>query len=353
MQKPTDFRGLLITAVIAVAIGVAAYAIARNDTWGDGGSGLPQAFKFDVGDLATVDPTLIQFKQTAEIPLNLKSVRAIATGPAGTIYVAGDQAVHSFQPDASEEAVIELDGEPTCLAVGGADHSKPGRLYVGVGRQVKLFDPDGQAAGTWECFESNATLTSIAVAKQDVFVADAANKIVIRCDTSGEVAGRIGTPDPDREMPGFVVPSAQFDVAVSGDELLHVVNPGARRIESFTFEGDLEVFWGEESAAIEGFFGCCNPSQFALLPNGKFVTSEKGIPRVKIYSDAGEFESVVAGPQQLDVAKSEIGDPRANRGQTVFDIATDGQGRVLVLDPKKKIVRIFLPLEMTETADAG
>ena len=32
------------------------------------------------------------------------------------------------------------------------------------------------------------------------------------------------------------------------------------------------------------FFGCCNPAQLAVLPDGRFVTAEKGIPRVKIYS---------------------------------------------------------------------
>ena len=34
------------------------------------------------------------------------------------------------------------------------------------------------------------------------------------------------------------------------------------------------------------------------MDNGKFVTSEKGIARVKVYNGLGELESVVvAGPQ--------------------------------------------------------
>jgi hypothetical protein len=103
----------------------------------------------------------------------------------------------------------------------------------------------------------------------------------------------------------------------------------------------MEVRWGEAGSTIDDFFGCCNPSQFAVLPSGSIVTSEKGVPRVKVYSEFGEFECVVAGPQQLDVAEAELGDPRSVQAKAVFDVAADSQGRVLVLDPRKKSVRIF------------
>ncbi|MDG2222168.1 MAG: hypothetical protein P8L85_12375 [Rubripirellula sp.] len=71
------------------------------------------------------------------------------------------------------------------------------------------------------------------------------------------------------------------------------------------------------------------------------MTSEKGVPRVKVYSEFGEFESVVAGPKRLGVAQSELGDPRAVQAKAVFEVATDSQGRILVLDPRRKSVRIF------------
>jgi len=35
--------------------------------------------------------------------------------------------------------------------------------------------------------------------------------------------------------------------------------------------------WGKRSG-IADFFGCCNPAHLALLPDGRFVTSGKGIP---------------------------------------------------------------------------
>jgi hypothetical protein len=87
--------------------------------------------------------------------------------------------------------------------------------------------------------------------------------------------------------------------------------PGARRIEAFTLDGDLLGHWGEASSRIEGFFGCCNPSHLAVLADGRFVTSEKGVPRVKIYSAQGEFESVIAAPRILcKPVERRAGDPR-------------------------------------------
>ena len=75
------------------------------------------------------------------------------------------------------------------------------------------------------------------------------------------------------------------------------------------------------------FFGCCNPAQLAVLPDGRFVTAEKGIPRVKIYARDGSFQTVVAGPSQLT--------------DTPADLAADRHGRVLVLDGRAAKVRVF------------
>ena len=110
----------------------------------------------------------------------------------------------------------------------------------------------------------------------------------------------------------------------------------------YTPDGDLDSFWGEESPTVDGFFGCCNPCHLALLPDGRFVTSEKGIPRVKIYDSAGDFESVVAGSEQLGLPMAALGDARSKGVEHIYDVAADGRGRVLVLDPVGKCVRVFV-----------
>ncbi len=351
MSKSKDASGMMITAVVALAVGVACYAIARTNPWGTGGSGLSETFTLDLTELIKIDPALISYEQSCEFPVAMDEVRAIAAGPNGKIYVAGDQSVHVFRPDGSKDIAIELDGAARSLAVAGSEHATAGRIYVGVGRRVELFDADGKPAGSWDDFESNAILTSIAIAENNIFVADAGNRLVLQFDLAGKLVGKIGMTDPDREMPGFSVPSEYFDIAVDSEEMLYIANPGRLRIETYSFDGNLETFWGEAGSGIKNFFGCCNPSQFALLPDGKFVTSEKGIPRVKIYSDEGDFESVVAGSAQLEIKKYEIGDPRSAQGGIVFDVASDADGRVLLLDPKKKSVRIFTLTKSAE--DAG
>jgi hypothetical protein len=80
---------------------------------------------------------------------------------------------------------------------------------------------------------------------------------------------------------------------------------------------------------IEGFCGCCNPSHFAFLEDGSFVTSEKGIARVKVYNRLGDLVSVVAGPDQF------------KEGVEGLDLAIDSKQRIYVLDPLEKAIRVF------------
>jgi hypothetical protein len=81
---------------------------------------------------------------------------------------------------------------------------------------------------------------------------------------------------------------------------------------------------------IEGFCGCCNPSHFAIREDGSFVTSEKGIPRIKVYDRLGRLAAVVAGPDNFD------------EGTVGLDLALDSAQRILVLDPARRAVRIFV-----------
>ena len=81
--------------------------------------------------------------------------------------------------------------------------------------------------------------------------------------------------------------------------------------------------------AIDGFCGCCNPSNVAFLSDGSVVTSEKGIERIKMYSPEGDFKCVVATPASC------------NEGTKGLDLVVDAEDRILVLDPERRQVRIF------------
>jgi len=253
----------------------------------------------------------------------------------------GDRAIRKFSDQGVILGQIELAAEPGCLTV-----LADGTIYVGFKDHVEIYDAQGQRQGSWDSLGTNAHLTSIVVSDGNVFVADAGNRVVVRYDASGNLVDYIGKKDSSRNVPGFVIPSPYFDLAVSQDGLLRVVNPGRRRIEAYTFDGDLEFWWGTGSVAIEGFCGCCNPVNIAILPDGGYVTCEKGLVRVKVYNSEGEFVGVVAGPRQL-VRDGELRVcdlPEACQAGG-FDVAVDPAGHVLVLDTIKNVVRIFSKIE--------
>jgi len=314
----------LVGLLIAMAIVAGVFAVLRLDPWGDRQSALPPE---------AVDPALIRYQQTGEIRVPMREVRALAVGADDRIYVGGDKAIHVFSAAGAKVAEIVLRSEPQCLAVAGQDHAFPGRIYVGMEDHVEVLQDNGKPLGSWKPLAHSA-LTSIAAARRDVFAADAHNMRVWHYDPAGTLKGSIDGRGNDPNSPGFIVTSAArhyFDLAAGRDGLLYVVNPRRLRIEAYWPSGEMKSHWGRGSTRIEDFYGCCNPAHFAILPDGRFVTAEKGIPRVKVYSADGEFECVVAGPEQAPAVAA--------------DLAADSQGRVLVLDPVARSVRIFEPVQ--------
>lgn len=330
-------------AIVLAAMVAGGIAVWQSDPWGDQGNRLSQRFDYDLETHKKTDPALIGYRQTGEFPAVLNRPRAIAVGPEDRIYLAGDQAIVVLDRDGAKSSKIDLEEPPRCLAVARANDGQA-VIYVGMKTHVEVYDAQGSRQASWPDLGAKAMLTSLAASEADVFAADAGNRIVWHYDLSGKPLGQIGRRDAERDIPGFVIPSPYFDLAVSPDGLLRVANPGAHRVEGYTFDGHLEVVWGKPSLGIEGFCGCCNPANFAVLPDGRFVTAEKGIPRVKVYSEEGQFESVVAGPEVLTPTATITEETRSDYKLTVFDVAADSQGRVLVLDPTGHRVRLFEPL---------
>jgi hypothetical protein len=328
----------LIGLLIAVLVVVGVAAIVLFNMTGEKGSGLGKEYVYDIEDMIKIDPALILYAESAgAIETGFNKSSGITVDSAGTIYAAGDSAVRLFDGGGNSQGEIRLDSKPRCVAV-----SKNGKIYIGMKDHVRVYDSGKKHLASWPRLDDDAVLTSIAVLKDDIFAADAGNRIVLHYDTNGKLLSRIGGKNKARNIPGFVIPSPYFDLAIADDGLLRVVNPGRHRIEAYTFGGDLEFWWGTYSPNVEGFCGCCNPVNFAILKDGGFVTVEKGLVRVKVYDADGKFGGVVAGPEQLIKASdAKICLVPANCQSGGFDLAVDNKQQVLVLDTIRNVIRTF------------
>jgi len=335
-RKAISVADVLLAVAVAAALVVGVVMALRMDVFGDRPESPPGADPAAEEPVpAEIDPALIEYRPAGSIDVPLAEVRGLAVGPDDSIYVAGDRAIVVFDAEGRKRRKIDVEHEPHCLAVAGGDAASPGTIYSAARDRVVKLAPDGGVAGRWAGLGEQALITSIAVSGDDVFVADAGNKIVLRYDASGNLVGRIGGRDPKRNVPGFAITSQNFDLAVSPDGLLRVVNPRRLRIEAYTFDGYLEAHFGRGGTGVEAFFGCCNPAHFAVFDDGRFVTAEKGAARVKVYTAEGEFDCVVAGPEQLSLRNT----------HAIADLAVGRRGRVLVLDLADRKVRIFEPAD--------
>jgi len=324
---------ILIWVIVGVAVVVGGVAVLLIDGSGDSGSGLGDEFTYDVSEYGKTDAELVLYEELGErFDTGMKVCKAIAVS-GKKVYVAGDNKI-----SVAGGKEIELYGMPQCLEVGDA-----GKIFVGVDGHIEVYSDAGKQISVWDSPGDNAVFTSIVVHKDNVFVADAGRRVVVRYDLEGNVVNEIGRKDKKRNITGFVISSPYFDLAVASDGLLRVTNPGEHRIEAYTFDGDLEFWWGKPSVNIEGFCGCCNPINFAILGDGSFVTVEKGLVRVKVYDDYGKFVGVVAGVETLAEGRAaKVCTFPADCQSGGFDVAVDSDGKIYVLDTVANSVRYFV-----------
>jgi hypothetical protein len=334
--SPTQFnRRRFLSGTARAGVGVAWVASART--------GLPanraNPFAYDVRKYETTDPKLIAYRQTTSFKCPATDTRRLClVGSDRLAVAAGNRVVLLDRAAGALAAEISLDGPARCVTEG-----PDGLLFVGVHDHVEVFDDRGNRRAKWAAFAGRPWISSVAVNRDFAFIADAGNRVVYRCDLDGKAINRIGDRDRDRGIPGFVLPSPFLEVELHPDGLLRVNNPGRHWVEAYTFEGDRATAWGRPSMGIEGFCGCCNPVALAILPDGRFVTCEKGLPRVKVYSQQGDFECVVAGVESFpDNAKVGSGEKPGDGAKASLDAVVDPQGRVFILDTVTGLIRTMV-----------
>jgi len=318
LSSRRDFFGQSAGALAALS----AIAAQRGQA---GQRGSPNPFAYDISHLQKTDPKLIAYEETARWKAPHPEARRMAIAHDDALYICSGNYVTVMNQSGERCTEIALAEPPRCVAV-----AKDGAIFIGLRDHIEIFDAKGARQATWDSPGKKPWLTGLAVTENDVFAADSGNRVILRYDKSGKLVRRIGEKNKERNIPGFIIPSPFLDVEIARDGLLRVNNPGRHRVETYTSDGDFEGSWGAVSMGITGFCGCCNPINLALLADGRFVTCEKGLPRVKIYSASGEFESVVAGVESFAENGKACGPSDCTAGG--LDAVVDSQGRIFILD---------------------
>lgn len=308
----------------------------RNPTAGE------SRFAYDVSEFEKTDPALLRYRQAREFETGLTRVTRIAISLEG-IWVGSDQSVRLFTDEGKLRNEINVGFRPQCL------HATGDELFVGARNFYTVFNPDRKERFRSRPIDGKAFFTALRAHDSAVYVADAANREVLICGRkSGEIIDRFGHKDAVRNNPGFAIPSPYFHLEIDAENKLRVANTGHTRIETYSLDGRFECAWGQAGMQIDRFCGCCNPVFFAITRRGNFITSEKGLARINVYSPQGVFMGAVAGPETLvddkDLARRACVDCSVGAG---FDVAVDAKERVFALDPFKKTVRCFEPLNDT------
>jgi hypothetical protein len=287
-------------------------------------------FEYNIENYEKSGAELVKYHEATTLDIALAHLHAIAVDHHDQIFVTSAESL----------MVLNERGEKLAATVAGAkinalDVDANGDIYVALENQIELLDSTFAPTKSWRVLGENAYLTSVAVGDSDVYVADAGQRIIWRFDKNGELLNTLGEKDETKDVPGFIIPSPYFDVFIDPDGSIWAVNTGRHQFENYWPDGRLRSTWSKSSMAVDGFSGCCNPVHAAILPDGSFVTSEKGIVRVKIHNAVGELEAVVAMPEQFD------------RDAVFIEVAVNSHEQILVLDPKRKQVRFFQKKETT------
>jgi len=285
-------------------------------------------YEYQLDKFKQVDSNLLCYKEVQKIKPSSEEIHSIAVDNNDNIYVTSGNKVLKYSSKGDSIYSFNISDTSFCITL-----MKTGDILVGMKDHIEHYNSKGKLIKSWEKQNKAAYFTSVACDDSSVYVADAGNKILHRYNFNGELIGEIGKKDKAKGIPGFFIPSPYFDVLIDKQGQIWAVNTGRHSFEAYTTSGELITRWERTSMGLDGFSGCCNPSHVAILSDGSFVTSEKGLVRVKIHKSNGDFKCVVASPEQFV------------EGTTGLDLAVDSKDRILILDPVKVEVRVFTKIE--------
>ena len=295
----------------------------------------------------TLAPLPYALVQTGKLDPVMDRPLGIAIGPGDLLHCAGAAGVKVLDAGGRPLRTLATAGPACCVAVDSL-----GNVYAAGRTRVEKFNAAGERTLAWgERGDGPGQLrfvTALAANERFVYVADSGARKIHRFAADGdyvdEIAGyaipagnpccaplagpAAGDQAGGAAEKGFVIPSGYFDCALDARGFLHVGHTGLHRVERYDPNHALVGWWGRFGAAREDFCGCCNPTNLALFPDGRIATSEKGVPRLKVYDAAGTLLAYLG----------EAAFPGNTAG---LDLAIDSSGRIALLEPIRGEVRFY------------
>ncbi len=318
MKKRSLTIVILVIIAVILAVIVVDFINSRPDRRGE------NPYALEVDRYKEVDPELVSHEETRNFSLGSMTAAAIQFHE-GRLFITGDSSLVVILPDGTHEAQFGILPHPVSMFV------QEQSIFIGYHSHVVKYNHEGTLLQQWDDLGERAVITNLAGSSDRLYAADAGNRRVVIYSVDGEPVGEFEGKAETEAGHGFIVPSANLDLVVNSFGELWVVNPGKHALENYSDDGRMRGYWESQSFEIEGFLGCCNPARITTMEDGSFVTSEKGMVRIKIYDQSGRLKSVVAIPSQF---KEEGKAP---------DVCVDDKGVVYALDYDRNVIRVFEP----------
>ena len=244
------------------------------------------------------------------------------------VFAAGDKLVVVFDGEGKESARFNVEFDAGAVAPGANDTVWVANSSYSEPPSVVQYDMQGKKLGSLELESKKAPVTGLATFGDEVFVGTSGSGSIGRYK-EGKLVNVIGRAPGARR--GLSTCCGILDFCVDEQGYVSVAELGGHRVSVFDRDGNRIGTWGKEGRSAEQFTGCCNPVSIASLGKGRFVTSEKDVPRVKIYT--GDEKVLEMCVDVNDIAK----------GCGQLDVAVDSKGNIYAAHEGKKCVIVLGP----------
>jgi len=339
-------------------------------------------------DYRHIPPEWIAYQQTAVFQCPVPSPPTCFMVQNDSTYIIGTAdppALLFFDDKGTLLKKMDLPEEPRAVACGTSDTILTDKIVVVHPKRIAVYTAEGNQEGSWLIPWNDANITwreqlpeqpmfhskgniegenfglefnarCLVLTPNHLFVAESRARRVYRFDaegnhdrTFGESKGappgtQFSWMENKNYFGGFVVYASPIMMTYSPQaDLLYITNPGKHRVEAFTLDGlyQPELSWGETSASLSGFAGCCNPTWLETLDDGRILTVEKSVSRIKIYRTDGQLDCVVAGANSLNDQLPESRRMPLQLDQRYFGVAVLSEGRIAIFDFGFSLIRIF------------